>query len=180
MGGGLLACPFLNPRPLSLGPQNNSWQAYRWYFIISVQSVYLDSIITPYMSFNSLPFFFKLHVWPSLWDRTSLPCILTYSILNPSLCYYFFILGFSFNHCAMILLWVFCLEPRAEMLTEWGKIGVIPNSLYTVKGFVVGQHTCVCLWLHLHWRDLVSPQHDAFKRAVGYHATMNTFMSHCV
>lgn len=81
MGGGLLACPSLNPRLLSLGPQN-TLDRPRWYFIISVHSLYSDSIITPYMSFNSA-FFFKLHVWPSLGDRISLPCILTYSILNP-------------------------------------------------------------------------------------------------
>lgn len=56
MGGGPLACTSLNPRLLTLSPQNRL-DRRRWYFIISVHSVYSDSIITPYMSFS-----FKLHV----------------------------------------------------------------------------------------------------------------------
>lgn len=52
MGGGLPACSFSSLGLLSLGPQN-TLDRPRWYFIISVHSVYSFSIITPYMSFNS-------------------------------------------------------------------------------------------------------------------------------
>lgn len=69
MGGGLLACTSSNPRLLTLSPQN-TLDRQRWYFIISVHSVYFDSIITLHISFSgaSLPlslsfsFFFKLHI----------------------------------------------------------------------------------------------------------------------
>lgn len=70
MGGGLLACPSLNPRLRSLGPQN-TLDRPRWYFIISVHSVYLNSIITPYMSFNSA--FFSNYMSDPL-SRIGFPC----------------------------------------------------------------------------------------------------------
>lgn len=102
------------------------------------------------MSFNSA-FFFKLHVWPSLWDRISLPCILTYSILNP-LCYYFSFWVFPLIIVLWSCFWYFVWNWKLKCWKYEARLVHVGSSLTCSKqwrdllGGWMFVFVCVCIW----------------------------------
>lgn len=88
-------------------------------FILSISTLSLLSTfhlaVPLFLSLFLSPFFLN-YISDPLRDRISLPSILAAAILNLLPLLLFFILGLSFNQCAVNSLLVFCLELGAKML----------------------------------------------------------------